>query len=291
MVLESIISPSKAEGKPFETFVLGFFYAILGFFLAWWIFKQHISLVMVFLTVIAVLPLFFYTLKLEEKKDSFIRSEKILIKEHFRAIRFLIYMFLGFVVAFSLIFVVSFIISPGSSERFFSIQLDTIQGINSRVSGNYFATGNYSAMDSFTRILINNLNVLFFCIIFSLIYGAGAIFILTWNASVISAAIGTFINNNLGTYASAIGLVKVGGYFHIASFGLMRYALHGIPEIGGYFIGGLAGGIVSVAISKHEFGSATFSKVISDALLLFVLAVVVLIIAALTEVFVTPVLF
>ena len=44
-----------------------------------------------------------------------------------------------------------------------------------------------------SEIFINNMGVLFLCIIFSFLYGAGAIFILTWNASVIAAAIGSFI--------------------------------------------------------------------------------------------------
>ena len=34
-----------------------------------------------------------------------------------------------------------------------------------------------------------------FCLLFSLIYGSGAIFILTWNASVLGTAIGNYIKS------------------------------------------------------------------------------------------------
>ena len=53
MVLESLINPIKAERKHWEVFVLGFIYSTMAIFLSLWIFRDHASLVMVFLTVIA----------------------------------------------------------------------------------------------------------------------------------------------------------------------------------------------------------------------------------------------
>ena len=58
-----------------------------------------------------------------------------------------------------------------------------------------------------------------------------------------------------------------------------------------YFIVALAGGLVSVAIIKHETGTDKFWDVLEDSLLLIVLAIVVLFVAAVIEVYVTPVLF
>ena len=54
---------------------------------------------------------------------------------------------------------------------------------------------------------------------------------------------------------------------------------------------GLAGSIISIAISRHDFGSGKFKKVVIDSLDLVFLAVFVLFVAALLEVFVTPVFF
>ena len=126
---------------------------------------------------------------------------------------------------------------------------------------------------------------------FSFFFGAGALFILIWNASVISAAIGNFFRVNIAEYAASVGLIKVGGYFHVFSLSLMRYFIHGLPEILAYFIGGLAGGIISIAISRHDVGTREFKKVLLDSLDLIVIAVGLLVIAALLEVYITPVFF
>ena len=112
-------------------------------------------------------------------------------------------------------------------------------------------------------------------VIFSLIFGAGAIFILAWNASVIGAAIGIFTKSNISNLP----------------LGLARYMIHGIPEIGSYFTGALAGGIISVAIINHDVKSEKFWTILQDSLNLVIFAVVLLFVAALIEVFITPAIF
>jgi len=283
MVLESFISPAKAENKPWTMLFLGFMYAVVGVFLSLWIFKQYSSLVMVFLTVVATIPLVYNTLKLEEEKDTKIKSEMSLLKEHSKALKFFIYMFIGFVFAF----VVLYIILPVDLVQIlFSSQVETIESINSRVSGNAINTSNI-----FAQIFLNNIKVLMFCIFFAFFYGAGAIFILAWNASVISAAVGTFIRDKIAEYAAQIGSLNLFNYFFIFNLGLLRYFIHGIPEILAYFIGALAGGIISVAMINHDIESDKFNNIMLDALDLTMLAVFVLFMAALVEVFVTPLFF
>ena len=60
-------------------------------------------------------------------------------------------------------------------------------------------------------IIENNIYVMIFTLIFSLIFGAGAIFILIWNASVIAAAIGVFTRYSVGEIP----------------LGIARYMIHG----------------------------------------------------------------
>ena len=133
--------------------------------------------------------------------------------------------------------------------------------------------------------------MLLFSLFFAFFYGAGAIFILTWNASVISAAIGNFIRTNIALAAKTTGLMTAWNYFHIFALGLMRYFIHGIPEILAYFMGGLAGGIISVAVIRHHLSTEKSKKILLDSMDLIVLAIFVLFIAALIEVFITPLLF
>ena len=72
---------------------------------------------------------------------------------------------------------------------------------------------------------------------------------------------------------------------------MFRYMIHGIPEIVAYFIVALAGGIISVAVINHDLAGKNFKRIMNDSLILTVLAVLVLFIAALLEVYLTPALF
>ncbi|MBI2105962.1 stage II sporulation protein M [Candidatus Woesearchaeota archaeon] len=282
MVIETLINPAKAEGRPWETFFLGFLYASIAVFLSLWIFQDYSSLVMVFLTVFASVPLVYMLIAIEEKKDTIDVSEKFLLKEHGKALAVLMFLFLGYTVAFSLWFVV---LPESTVTNMFNVQLETIRSINAGVTS--FSAGTGFVMQIFS----NNIKVMIFSIMFAFLFGAGAIFILTWNASVISAAIGTFIKNNVASYAQTAGLGKLTGYFHIGSLGLLRYMIHGIPEILAYFAAGLAGGIISIAVVRHDFGTKKFNKILYDSIDLIVISILILFIAALIEVFITPILF
>ena len=283
MVLESLINPITAERKPWEMFFIGFVYSSIAILLSFWIFHEHASLVMVFLTTMACVPLIYNVIKLEEKKDVVVSEENTLLREHAKVISFLLFLFLGFTLSFSLWYT---FLPIDLVQSTFSVQTQTITNINSRAIGSFFQ--NFGIL---TAIFFNNIRVLIFCILFAFIYGVGAIFILTWNASVIGTAIGNFIRSEISVYAAAFGSVGVAKYFHIFSLGLLRYAIHGIPEIGAYFIGGLAGSIISIAIIRHDIGTKKYEKVLFDSSNLIIIAVIILFLAALLEVYVTPLLF
>jgi len=291
MVLESLINPVHAERKPWVMLFYGFLFCTVGVGMSLWVFESYSSLVMVFLTVLACAPLMYRTIRMEEKKDIILGSESKALFEHWRALKFMMYLFFGITIAYTLWYILLPIIipalSPGSSaDKLFIVQQEMIQRINptGQVTGNYLVEG----LDTFAKIFFNNLHVLLFCLIFSLLYGLGAIFILVWNASVIGVALGNFIRDKISLYAVSIGLVKVGGYLHVTSWGIMRYAIHGIPEILAYFIGGLAGGILSMALVKHDYVSKKFEKVVLDSADLVIIAIVILIIAAGIETYITP---
>ena len=141
------------------------------------------------------------------------------------------------------------------------------------------------------KIFSHNMSVLFFCVFFAFFYGAGAIFILAWNASVIGAAIGNFIRRGLADILTKMGFLSIGSYLQVFSLSLLRYMTHGIFEILAYFIAGLAGGIISVAVIRHDFASKDFNHIIADSLDLLIIAIIVLFVAALVEVYITPLMF
>ncbi len=282
MVLESVLNPFTAAKRPWELLIAGIFYGSAALFLSIWIFEEYASLVMVFLTVMACIPLFYKTLRSEEAKDLLIKSESKLIKEHGKAIMLLVLLFIGLTIAFSFWYVV---LPAETSSGVFKIQTQTISSLNQQV------TGSMAKFNLLNRIFLNNIKVLIFCILFSFIYGSGAIFILSWNASVIGAAAGNFIRTHLAQYEGAVGFSKVAAYFYASSLSVLRYSLHGIPEISAYFVAGLAGGILSVAIINRDFGTKSFERILLDSSDLILIAVFILFLAAMMEVFVTPLFF
>ena len=286
-MFELLINPNKAERNPWEMFFVGAFYATLSLVLVSWVFgkdpilSKYTGMLVVTFCVMFSIPFIYFSMRKEEQKDMELTGFKRLLKEHSKALLYFMFLFLGFVVAFSFWYIA---VSGGNQN--FKAQIETYCSINK--PSNYQecvaqfyggeiskTTGFSSATDRVVNIFANNIYVLIFTLVFSLIFGAGAIFILAWNASVISSAIGIFSKSDLANLP----------------MGLARYMIHGIPEIGAYFGGALAGGIVSAAVIRHDFRSEKFWVVLQDALNLIILAVVILFIASLIEVFITPAFF
>ncbi len=286
-MLESIINPKRAERKPWEMLIVGILYATLSILLVNWVFSgdvilsRYSGIFMITFTVIFSMPFFYYLIKLEEQKDIEYDGSFRLLKEHSKALLALLFLFMGFIIAFSFWYSVL----PNGPENF-RAQIETFCYINSPGDleqctiryglGEKSITGGSISIDRIMAIFANNIYVMIFTLIFSLIFGAGAIFILAWNASVISAAIGIFTNGNIAGIPLGLG----------------RYMLiHGLPEIAAYFIAALAGGILSTAFIKHDTKSDKFWTIVQDSLNLIIIAIAILFIAALMEVFVTPILF
>jgi uncharacterized membrane protein SpoIIM required for sporulation len=285
MVLESLLTPFRAEQHPRRMFFLGLLYVSVALFLSIWIFRNYASMVFVFLATIVSLPLIYSTIMLEEEKDMQDMNERFLLKEHGKALSSFMYLFLGMAIAGAFWYT---FLPQEMVHTAFEAQTQTINSINGRVTG--FLSGADQAR-VFSHIFLNNVKVLVFCILFSFLYGAGALFILAWNASVISVAIGNFIRTQLAALSGTVGLPLVVGYFQIVSVGIFKYAIHGIPEVLAYFIAALAGGIISVAVIRHDFGTRKFEHVMLDSADLLLLSIFILFVAGLLEVYVTPVVF
>ncbi|MEK6969742.1 MAG: stage II sporulation protein M [Nanoarchaeota archaeon] len=279
MVLESMFNFFVLKRRPWNLFFAGFLYSIVGLFLSYLIFREVAGLLTVFLIVIAALPLLYVVVKNEEDLDIKSSQELSLLKEHSKAILSMLFLFFGITTAL----VFAYVILPQEVvHTIFSLQENAIQNVNNYVQGNI------TKMDIFVKIFTNNLKVLFFCLLFSLLYGTGAIFVLTWNASVIAVAIGSLLKTELGKTAALVGLSKVSSYFGAATFSFFRYMSHGILEIIAYFIMGLAGSIISIAIMKHDIGD---DRVVTDILDLVLISLGFLLVAGVIEVYVTPILF
>ena len=286
MVLEDIISPGWAENRPSMMMIVGAIYTTLAIFLSYYIFEAYSSIFMVFLTTLAVLPIVYKLIKTEEQKDLTDMEEKILLKEHSRALKAFMYLFIGATLCFAFWYTV---LPADMTSTIFHSQSTTITTINARVTEQTAISGNAtSGAAIFTKIFFNNFKVLLFCILFSFIYGAGAIFILIWNASIVGTAIGSFIRASIETLVTSSCGAGAGTTFCAISSGILRYTVHGIPEILAYFVAALAGGIISIAVINQEFNSRKFEHILLDSADLLMLAIAILFIAAILEVFITP---
>lgn len=288
-MLEMIINPKEAERGPWKMFFIGLVYASLSLILVHWFFSSDVVLsefsgmIVVTFCVMFSLPFMYYLINQEEKQDEQVEGLLGIWKVHNDAIFAFMWLFLGFIVAFAFWYMVL------GNASLFNAQIETYCVINSpggdleacmakyamQKDGGIAATGAATRSVRFLSILENNIYVMIFTLIFSLIFGAGAIFVLAWNASVIAGAIGIFTKYQ----------VK-----HIP-MGLLRYMIHGFPEIAAYFITALAGGIFGVGVIRHGIKDKEFLRVVENSVILLFVSIIILIIAALMEVYFTTLFF
>jgi len=285
-MFEMIINPKSAERGPWKMFFIGLLYGSLSIMLVHWFFSadsvlsEYSGMIVVTFCVMFSLPFMYYLIKQEEEEDEQVEGFFSVWKIHSDAIYAFMWLFLGFIIAFSFWYILL------ENDKLFNAQIETYCMINNpgniedciakySFSQNFVPTGAATKEMRFLSILENNVYVMIFTLLFSLIFGAGAIFILAWNASVISAAIGVFTKYQLSEIP----------------FGILRYMIHGFPEIAAYFITALAGGIFGVGVIRNGIRNNKFLRIVENAIVLLFIAIIILILAAAIEVYFTPILF
>ncbi len=263
-MLESLIDFKTINEKPYMTFI----WAIIISSVAIIITSQISSTVYISNTAVQISGLFaltftllpsVYFVTLLIKKEELIEENALRAhyakgfwERHEKDILILLFYFLGLTLSFA----VWTMILP---QDFFQIQTAEIN----RIHG---LTGAAAQFSNFTRILTNNMQVMFFALIFSFIFGAGAVFIIVWNASILGVYIGQ--------------LSKSIWHIPVVSFSFLP---HGIPEIGGYVAAGLAGGLLSAAIIRKA-DIKILKGVAFDSMKIFILGAILIVIGAAIEV-------
>lgn len=279
MVLERIISPRQMEGYPWELFLIGILYSNVGMIAAYLLVREFASLTAIAFTVILTLPFVYYSLSTEDDKYSKIRDESTLIQTHMVTFKKFLYLFFGF----TLTFFTWYVLAPESVMSYlFQSQVVTIRSINN------FVTGNFSVMSSFIMIFSHNVKVLIVCVLLSFFFGSGAVYIITWNASVLGVGMGTKVREGLAAAAKEFGASGLVRYFAGAQLNFLAYLIHGVPEIFAYIIGGVMGGTLSFAYIRGELRTNMRVRIFNDMVIMLLIAVGLLVAASLLEVTVTP---
>lgn len=267
-MFEQLFSARWIEKKPWYAFLLGVGYTVLGIFSAFVVFPENIGLMSIAFTSLLVVLSLNSLLSIEENKE--IRQKslslKMLFKDHKDIIQIYIFLFLGMMLVYSFFTIT---LPDFSVQNIFASQLDPLYKVGSATRWGYFFD-----------ILTNNFAVLFICLLLSLIYGAGSVLFLTWNASVWGSIFGFLAKQ------SAVAVGK--NPFVVFGLLFVKVFPHMIVEAMGYFLAIIAGGVISKAIIREKQGNNKFHKVFKDGMLFFGIAIILLILAAVLESFVFP---
>ena len=194
---------------------------------------------------------------LEEKEIQKKYEKHIFARSHSRDIIVFLLYFFGVVVSFT---VWSFFLP----DTFFQVQEFELN----RVDSSYSVSGFLTREGAFYSYIQNNMNVMFYSFLIGLLFGAGSIFVLTWNASILSTAISLKTSTLIGIPGATA-----------------PFLLHGTIEIAGYVLAGLAGSIISAAVIRGHHRKGVFLKVILDTGLVFALAAGLIVLGAGVEAF------
>lgn len=282
MVLESLISEVQAIRKPQVMLFLGFVFSCVSMLVVYFFFRESASFLAIAFITIASAPIVHAIFIREEEREARapIMSETFMGRNA-ELIKVYAFFTLGVILSYAFMYVVipaeptklcienACTMLPTRAELF-AEQEETLAYISKIAKG---TAGKVTAEEQintneffywFDVILMNNTSVLTVAVLFSFLFGAGAIFLISWNASIVGVWIGKSI------LASD----------HLKFFGLIP---HGIPEFIGYFLGAIAGGLISIALSKKRHFTHEIERIATDSFLLLVAAFISLVFGAAIE--------
>lgn len=256
MVFEDLLN--KIGKRKIYSLFLGILYVLISYGTATVFFPAHISLAMIFFVTLLLIP---STAKLISIEEKFERRDGLhhFIKDHYVLIEIFLFLFIGIFIGY--------IIIGNYAETALTYQTGFLE--NQGIVGN-FINQNIQKFPQLIGLLLNNLSVIVIAFLLSLFYGVGALFLIVLNASIFATFLLKF---------SEIAASKL-------SSGLLL--LHFIPEVLGFLLAAIAGGVISKAIIREKPGTIQFRNVVKDGTILLLLAIVVILIAAILEAFVTP---
>ncbi len=265
MVFEQILKINWIKRKE-HAFFLAVGYALIAFISSALIFPKSIGLMSVAFTSILLIPSLNVLLAQEENEE--VREKKFSLKllwrDHNDILKVYIFLFLGIFLVYGFI---GIILEQPLVDAWFRPQLSA--------AGIKGGAVDYTAQT--LAIIQNNLVIFGVCFILSLVYGAGAVLFLTWNASVWGIVFGFFTRFS----ASAIG------YNPFVTFinQIGPFLPHMISEALAYIIAAIMGGIMSKAIIREKVGSKKFNHILTDALIVLALGILIVISAGIIEVY------
>ncbi len=270
MVLEHVFPEDWLERKGRYAFLLGVIYSVVGVLIASILFPGDPALVAVAFTALLLLPELYKLFSIEERKESVEKriSFSALWKDDAELIRIYVFLFLGILLVYAL---GTMVLPTFQTNNLFREQLEIRFGQG--FAGNAIL-GQFSP-DLFFSLLSNNFLVLIACFILALLTGDGAIFLITWNASVWGTIFGV-----TAKHAAAFSGQNP---FYVFLLIMLIVFPHMIIEAMSYFLAAISGSVISKDVILEQFASHRFMEVFGFNLYLFFFALVFLLLGAIVE--------
>lgn len=261
-MFERLVLKFSNSERYLDVFLLSTFFTLLSALLV-----QHVvvfqvgssnlgGVIAVLLTSLAAsYPFVRYMLEEERRELRRNWAEKKLLRRHARQLELYLSFFLGATTGFAL----STFFVP---ESFYSIQLQVLDAIRS-------PTGMAVGGAAFQEIVRNNLWVFSVTFLLTFFIASAVLFVLAWNASVLGVLVGTLANSA----------------FHVPVVTVF-YLPHGLLEVGGYVLAGIAGSLLSYGLESSMLGSGgeETGLVTQDTAVMLVIGVAMILLAGAIEV-------
>ena len=288
MVLESLFESDSVVKHPLFALFMGFVFASVSIWIAFFSFPGSASILAIAFITIAAVPLIHQVFLYEEESVVKSRGKKTsFVGRNFDLIKIYAWFCIGVIASYAIWYMLlpdqqtSFCVDESTCvpvpcrATVFSEQANAL-GMISKLSGSEGAgraTQPASGICAgggfwcwFDLIFTNNSSLMLLAVLLSFLFGAGALFLINWNSSIVGVLIGqNAVAEN-----------------HLTFLGLLP---HGIPEFMGYFLGAMSGGMISVAITKKKYYPHEFELVAKDSLLLLLVALFSLFVGAVIEAF------
>jgi hypothetical protein len=207
MVLEQVLSFKKIINKSYYAFCLSFVFVFIGYIVSRFFFGKSVSIAMLFLCTLLLVPALVKLLAMEEKIERKY-GMKHFFKTHEKVFKIYLFVFLGILAGYLVLGAIS-----SDFDNNFQYQLNYLtkqEGITEASIEDFASNDVNLGFDQFLSILSSNLLVLAICFVLSLFYGAGAIFLIVFNASVFASFIlllFRYIGEAIGTFSGIVFLL------------------------------------------------------------------------------------
>ncbi len=255
-MIEYLLADRQQLFTPFVFFITGVFYGVLSAVVAIAIFPDQASIAHVLLASIAVAPIIFRAIAIGAHVLDTDPHLVLPVQSWLTGLYFSY--FLGAIIGFQL----SYVFAPDMYKHILiSEQLEElkiIEGIKVKLSGMAVKEA------FFWKILTNNLRVYVISVLLSFLYGTGGVLLLNWNASIIAALLFTKFQSNL---------------INEAATSILAILPHSILEFLGYFMGGISGVLIGVAVIQEGWNV----RLLRDTMILLAMGFLFIILGAIIE--------